>query len=765
MKPRRIGIRSRSDRGSALLVSLMVMVGLSLLGLGFVTISETESTISVNERNYAQALSVAEAGARLALEWFQDPDWANTQGLLPPNDNDLKILRSTPAGHFAGYVGYYKSDPVMNTPYGLLFDKPFKPKAQDRFFGDEDHPDVRINATTLALTATPTFLDIFNTAIAADKSNGEVTEIAVYAPPMVGAVLNAGGFWEGGNRYGLATIRVTARKFVGNTVVAERIVKLVVSEWPFPGPQGPVQSNANISTGGNFGVHWGKMTSERNMDIKRPLIGLPWYDPWEKIRFEHGYFANGVNSQGVANDPAVFCASEDWIAKIYSVPIEDPWYEARAKGDIVNIVAGSPDHPFKFNVASGNILNVPQYGYSNWFQHQDIDVPPAPCGARDRKLVIFPKIDYEFWKNLSQSATSTSSSVKYLRFVGGEDYTDGITTQKFAKWVNTARATDPAKPGFYFFDTRNGLNPQGAAPPGILADNIDVNSSDDGMTFMMKGFIYLNTNQFGTTGIRGPGGYFNFPGEPYRDIGHEKVDTATGNYVVPTDIIGENDGEFSCQDLNGNGVCDIFLAQRPSIDVPGTGGTVQLTNQWFPVKYFNTCVPGFNGVAGANCSEPHEPYLNLVYPAQACCQGGGQPDPVVPMWQDPNAYTARPTKKDDATGNPVPCVAGFVNGPTGAGPQVRDPDCTHNGYNRDGALVLNFGGANTEPIMDGVLYNEGDFDTAGNAAYFGSILINRDIIGTGTPEVWFDELLVKGGWQDKFKDLPRVYVSAHETDQ
>src|SRR6266498_3879359 len=85
----------RKQRGSALLVTLMVMVGLSLLGLGFVAISETESTISANERNYTQVLSVAESGARLVVEWFQDPVWAAApaQGILPANTNAIKTLR------------------------------------------------------------------------------------------------------------------------------------------------------------------------------------------------------------------------------------------------------------------------------------------------------------------------------------------------------------------------------------------------------------------------------------------------------------------------------------------------------------------------------------------------------------------------------------------------------------------------------------------------------------------------------------------------
>src|ERR1041385_98232 len=64
--------RSRFEKGSALLVSLMIMVGLSLLGLGFVAMSETESSIAANEMNCVQAQSAAEIGAKTVIEMFQD---------------------------------------------------------------------------------------------------------------------------------------------------------------------------------------------------------------------------------------------------------------------------------------------------------------------------------------------------------------------------------------------------------------------------------------------------------------------------------------------------------------------------------------------------------------------------------------------------------------------------------------------------------------------------------------------------------------------
>src|SRR5881397_3741137 len=76
-----------SSRGSALLVSLMVIVGLSLLGLGFVAISETESAIAKNEENALQTQAIAEAGAHMIVEWFQDPTWGETHAALPLNSD------------------------------------------------------------------------------------------------------------------------------------------------------------------------------------------------------------------------------------------------------------------------------------------------------------------------------------------------------------------------------------------------------------------------------------------------------------------------------------------------------------------------------------------------------------------------------------------------------------------------------------------------------------------------------------------------------
>src|ERR1051325_4577485 len=289
MKRRRSRRNRRDSRGSALLVSLMVIVGLSLLGLGFVAISETESAIAKNEENALQTQAVAEAGARMVVEWFQDPAWGETYAAMPANSNATIATGVIPA---AGAIKTSRTIPDPVNPYTGVYkpqtkqklcDKPYRPDNADRFFGDEDHADIIINRTTSVAT-----IDAFNdkllasdgtTATDLDKLAGEVTEIRIYAPPIVNGTLT-NGFWVGGQRYGVATIKVTAQQFQNPNnkttgVIASHSVRLVVGELPLPIPAGPIQGDANVSFGGNFRVHWGMETSRGDLTPSLNLSSLP----------------------------------------------------------------------------------------------------------------------------------------------------------------------------------------------------------------------------------------------------------------------------------------------------------------------------------------------------------------------------------------------------------------------------------------------------------------------------------------------------------
>ena len=93
---------------------------------------------------------------------------------------------------------------------------------------------------------------------------------------------------------------------------------------------------------------------------------------------------------------------------------------------------------------------------------------------------------------------------------------------------------------------------------------------------MMKGFIYINASSFGTTGIRGPGGYYNFPGEPFRDVGYREVDKLASPMVYkvapPTDA---NNGQWDYQEINDNNRVDLYLTSATVAKPDGSGNSVR----------------------------------------------------------------------------------------------------------------------------------------------------------------------------------------------
>jgi len=226
---------------------------------------------------------------------------------------------------------------------------------------------------------------------------------------------------------------------------------------------------------------------------------------------------------------------------------------------------------------------------------------------------------------------------------------------------------------------------------------------------------------------------------------------------------GVGDGVFSFQDLNGNGKFDVVVMRAPTwtSNDPGAvvhnspysmsnGAETWVVKTWksdaqAKADYGVACtVPdvSYDGTNARNsdCSEPHEPYLNLIYPTQAM-DSNNKVNPVTVGWEPPSQQTYRAK----LTG--VSC-----------GKSSSVDQCTSNGYDMDGAMVP------LDVILYGVLYNEGQYDAAGNAAYYGSVLIQDNIVkGNGTADVWFDEKLIKGTWAPA--NMPRVIVFNEQTDE
>lgn len=796
------------QRGSALLATLMVITGLSLLGLAYVAISESESSISINQRNHTETVALAESGARLIVQWFQDPTKMRSLNLMPANDNTFKIQRTV-----FGNNTFYKAN-LSN----LLCDLPYGPAEVDKFFGPEDTPDVVIDRST---NLGQTFLDSLNTKLFGAEGGearpaGEITIIKVYAPPIVGATLTpatAPHWYEGGTRYGVATIMVRAEKFDrplavgGRRSVSLAECRIVVSQFPTPQPGGPLQSASSLATNGNFNVHWGMVTAEQTLDLKKDYTTLPWFNAYEMIHFNRGYDSSvewaantvyrvgdivrpkaativatpalrfheytvtAVTTNSGATEPtwpttpagatvtlagmtyaerqptaypltmggAANQTNTPWLYYIASgtVSVDDPWFQARTAQNEQGVPNNNPQ-PYSFFPWSGS------YPATHHFQYQSLNQYP------NYKQVIFPIFNYDYWK-AAAIAGNGMEGVKYLQWVSGDTYTDGVTTQTFRNWVSSATS----KPGFYFFETQNNQNPQNGGP-GILAPDVQVNGGSVASYFGT--FVYLNAG-YSTTGLSGPAGHFNQPGEPYMDIGYRLVDLAdsTGDWVrdaagMPI-VAGAANHQWDFQDLpwsntgasgagsgTANQTFDVCVGQRT---VTNPSGGAAYTG-WFPIPYRPGCKPGNNvDYASCTCSEPHEPYLNVKYNGSTTGISFGWFDPATAV------TTMRKPKKTGGNGGrtdtPVTCTASSSL-----------TDCTSNAYDLDGGLT------DLSPVTDGVFYTEGDFSSKGNADYYGAVLVGGTVDVKGTPTLWYDESLSRSL---KLKGFPRVMITSVETDR
>ncbi|HVT05127.1 MAG TPA: hypothetical protein VHL58_17320 [Thermoanaerobaculia bacterium] len=721
------------ERGSALLVTLMVIVGLSLLGLGLVATSETETSISVNQRNANQMQAIAETGAKAVIEWFQDPNWArNTVAIMPANTNAVKTNRTV------GGVGYYKS------AGGLLFDLPYRPAPVDRFFGTQDTPDVFINYTNAATEMGNLNTKLFGSDVA---SNGHITEIKVYAPPIVGGTLTDDGtgkkFWVGGSRYGVATIMVTAQKTENknsSNLASSRTVRVIVGEFPLPVPAGPLQtaSSSGITFGGSSDVHWGlEFSAEDITDTKNPET-FPWANAYELAHFEHGYDANFPVIAGSAFD------DQNYLNELVGRAFADPWFGTRATVANNTVPAGTSNNYQYYKNESSRLYSA--------FAQQSINNYP------NKKKVIFPSIRYEFYKKIALQARGTKGVFyfKYDTALNNGNFIKSGTaiSQPVAYWVNATSGGANLGGGFYFFDTNdNSTNPQnanGTTNTAVLTPTLAWNSSDFGNPFKMSGFVYFNARSFETTGAGSSAvtTAYNMPGEPFRDLGAPEVNYP-GDMKFKRDGLGglipdgAGDAVFTCLDLNLNKRCDVVtipavvLYNDTGVAVPPATTRTPNPGQ-FLVKVWNdtgncTVPPAnYNGTNGGlnDCSEPHEPFLNLQYPTVV----GG----VTAGWQT-GLGTQRSKTASACTG------------------LMGDLQCTTNSYDIDGALV------NLDAILDGILFNEGNYSTQGNAVYYGALLYHGVVSGTGNPAIYFNERLLRG--EGKPKGLPRVVIYSEESDE
>ena len=249
---------ARRERGAALILTVIVIMVLTTIGIAMVTFTTTEERTATTYRDALQTRALAEAGVRVVQEMFRRPternlvplykavstagaDWDYYGTTLNLNDVDASLHA----------LGIYRSNRVGRSPaqYSGNNNRFFYPPFRDswaQMFGGTYNPDPTADVYDLKFSCTPPagitdpitncWLNTKINALLTDVAPatdwnlhpGRITDISFYAPPSAA-----------GDAYGITTVRVTAEKHTnpngtGPLLARETIVALIGDASPEP---------------------------------------------------------------------------------------------------------------------------------------------------------------------------------------------------------------------------------------------------------------------------------------------------------------------------------------------------------------------------------------------------------------------------------------------------------------------------------------------------------------------------------------------------
>jgi len=257
-------LRPAKQKGAALILTVVVVMVLTTLGLAMVGFTTTEERTATSYRDGLQARATAEAGVRLAEEMFRDP---TNRSLVPVFSATVaNCAGGTPAADYCGAdptatetslhtKGIWRASraPIFPARYtglgNVFFQGPFNGDWGQTFGGTysstaaNDKYDLKFNCTDPSNSATVVssancWLDSkFNALLQASTdwnlSTGKITDISFYGPPNVN-----------GKAYGICTVRVTAVKTDSNgAVIAREVLEAVIGDAQ---PKPAVLGNGDI---------------------------------------------------------------------------------------------------------------------------------------------------------------------------------------------------------------------------------------------------------------------------------------------------------------------------------------------------------------------------------------------------------------------------------------------------------------------------------------------------------------------------------------
>src|SRR5262245_12190325 len=476
----------RTERGSALVLALLIMVIMTLLGLAFVLVGDTEARIARNQRDVAQAQFIAEGGVRIVRAWFEDP--TVTGYLLPTVSQMDRTQRWVDDDN----DGTYPASTSSLSPFNVIyrngtddpFERPYRGSPAMTLLGTEDHPDLSISYG--GSIAQRNYLNTLNSTLFSSFPSpiqqGKITEILVYAPP----ILTISGTRV---RYGIATIKVTAKVYeqVGGAAeraIATRTVKAVINQAPYPA-SGPIQSCGTLQTHGNFSPHWGLVTSVALMDLNSNLdnkvdSGIPWYSASRIIARDMNLDGTLPTSTTVATpDDQDHDGTLDWDDWRSGPNVDDPWIRFWSEDDILS--NGSPILP---GCSTPDCQPMPFFQPPSTFGNGDTDHSNM---VKNVSQSLCPSYEYAVFKALPQDG---AHNCYYYA-------SDGPGTSTF-KLNGSGASVDVVgasngKTGLFFFDTATNSAPVDADANGTY-DNLTGDVTINGGGYTTGGLVYLNSN-------------------------------------------------------------------------------------------------------------------------------------------------------------------------------------------------------------------------------------------------------------------------------
>ncbi len=715
----------RLNKGSALLVTLLVMVILTLTGISFLFMADTENKISNNYYMAMRALVAAQSGVYLVNSWFNHPSDGKT--LLPASDQIGILPRENTSSTkpAAGKTTLYKwgctgdNDGCANYK---LFDKPFMGINETttvfhRFFGTETNPDILISYYS-NVQKQKEFLDSVNTLILGTATGPvRISEIKLYSPPLspypddVTNVANT--------PYGICTVQITAETVRRNSdgtvaeVFSTRRVKGIITDINYAITGVALDVDGSISINGAVSAYWGIVKTMSDISDNNPnhlAAGSPWY----------------INTKGIPQLCGSLFGTPTEGQLLQGRQLQDPWLVIRSKG---SVSYGNGPNAIEISVPSNRAKQDAKY----WLLPEDLKTSNCSCDYVHNSTLTAPNQNYL----IAYRTTNDGTWYSDCKECNGRDDAPlcGITSNDCSLGGTIQRPISTYNEGNYY-------NVIGFDPTIAFASGF-------------RGYTYWKNVITNAVKQGGGDAYYLVPGGAEDEDGNKIGLCSTGQWGPPNDATNCKDFETWTSGQKGFWFFDTKDGKIPKTDSSNIAEGVDVKGGYWSEGVQYICAKEYNSAGGSGHDFP-----NCFFPGE-------------PLWENPDLfYKAKRNGVYDEKDDNNNFIDRFLNLKYPAPDDYDDKSVTYevdaNAGNADCSQSPptlcwdKYGPSFTfTGYFKGVLYLTGKFIAHGSRRFFGSVMIwDADAQSGGTVDVWYNPKLQEG----VVEGLPQATVEQIITD-